>query len=61
MIRILRPWHANIQKRQVKAPKIYFRDSGVFHAIFRISDRSNLLSVPQLGASWEGFALEEVI
>lgn len=61
MIRILRPWHENIKKRQVKSPKIYFRDSGIFHAMLRIVDKNNLLSVPQLGASWEGFALEEVI
>lgn len=61
MIRQLQPWHANVSKRQVKAPKIYFRDSGLFHTILDISDLSRLQKHPKLGASWEGFALEEVI
>lgn len=61
MIRQLQPWHANVSKRQVKAPKIYFRDSGLFHTILDISDLSQLQKHPKLGSSWEGFALEEVI
>lgn len=61
MIRILRPWHENLKKRQIKSPKIYFRDSGIFHALLRITDTNNSMTVPNLGASWEGFALEEVI
>jgi len=61
MMRQLAPWHENIAKRQVKAKKIYFRDSGIFHTLLNIADRSELLMHPKLGASWEGFALEEVI
>lgn len=61
MIRELSPWFENISKRQVKSPKIYFRDSGIFHGQLQISSREQLLASPKLGASWEGFALEEVI
>lgn len=61
MIRQLQPWHANIAKRQVKAPKVYFRDSGLFHRLQGIKTARELLIHPQLGASWEGFALEEVL
>lgn len=61
MVRVLSPWHENIKKRQVKSPKIYFRDSGIYHTLLRIQEKKHLDIVPQLGASWEGFALEEVI
>jgi hypothetical protein len=61
MIRQLQPWHENLGKRQVKAPKIYFRDSGIFHSLLNLHNFSELLSHPKIGASWEGFALEEVI
>ncbi|HOY09299.1 MAG TPA: ATP-binding protein [Candidatus Omnitrophota bacterium] len=61
MIRQLQPWHANIKKRQVKAPKIYFNDTGILHALLGIQNRSDLLRHPKYGASWEGFVLEEVI
>lgn len=61
MIRRLNPWFENINKRQVKSPKIYFRDSGIFHSLLGITDYNELLMNPKLGASWEGFALEEVI
>lgn len=61
MIRELQPWYANLGKRQVKSPKIYFRDSGLFHALLRVQNRQELLCHPKIGASWEGFALEEVI
>jgi uncharacterized protein len=61
MIRQLQPWHANLAKRQVKAPKIYFRDSGLFHRLQGIRTTRDLLTHPKLGASWEGFALEEVL
>ncbi|MFA6172628.1 MAG: ATP-binding protein [Kiritimatiellales bacterium] len=60
MIRKLLPWHANVGKRLVKSPKIYFRDSGIFHALQGISSATELLTHPKLGASWEGFALEQV-
>jgi predicted AAA+ superfamily ATPase len=61
MIRQLQPWHENIGKRQVKAPKIYFRDSGIFHALMGIRGHSDLLLHPRLGASWEGYAVEEIL
>ena len=61
MVRQLQPWHENLAKRQVKAPKIYFRDSGVLHALMGIADLPALLAHPRSGASWEGFALEQVL
>lgn len=61
MIRLLQPWYANVKKRLVKSPKVYIRDSGIFHALQGISTRDQLLTNPILGTSWEGFALEEVI
>lgn len=61
MVRRLLPWHANIGKRLVKTPKIYFRDSGIFHALAGIRSPMDLLMHPKLGASWEGFALEEIM
>ena len=61
MLRQLKPWHVNLGKRQVKAPKVYFRDSGLLHALLRINSSDELLCHPKIGASWEGFALEEVI
>ncbi len=61
MIRQLQPWYENIGKRQVKAPKIYFRDSGLYHALLQIENMDSLVTNPKLGASWEGFALEETI
>ncbi len=61
MIRQLQPWHEDIRKRQVKAPKIYFRDSGMLHGLLDIPDEARLHSHPRVGASWEGFALEEVL
>jgi predicted AAA+ superfamily ATPase len=61
MIRELSPWIENINKRQIKSPKIYFRDSGIFHNLLGISTLQALQHHPKLGASWEGFALEAVI
>lgn len=61
MIRALYPWFQNIGKRQVKSPKIYFRDSGILHALLGIKDALQLNNYPKLGAFWEGFALEEVL
>lgn len=61
MVRQLQPWFVNMKKRQVKSPKIYFKDSGILHTLVGISDQDTLLSHPRLGASWEGFALEEII
>ena len=61
MVRRLQPWFENIGKRQVKRPKIYFRDSGILHSLLGTTTREDLLVHPKLGASWEGFALEETI
>lgn len=61
MLRVLQPWHENIGKRQVKSPKIYFRDSGVLHALMGLSGHKDLLLHPRHGASWEGFMMEEVL
>ena len=61
MVRRLQPWHTNLGKRELKAPKIYVRDSGLLHRLLGITDRDGLLSHPKLGASWEGFALEQIL
>lgn len=61
MVRRLLPWHTNVGKRLVKTPKIYFRDSGIFHALQGIESHHGLLTHPKLGASWEGFALEQIL
>ena len=61
MVRQLRPWHANVRKRQVKAPKIYLRDSGLLHQLLGIGGERDLLTHPKLGASWEGYVIEEVL
>jgi len=61
MIRLLLPWHANVGKRLVKSPKLYIRDAGLFHTIQNIHQESDLLMNPKLGASWEGFAVEETV
>ena len=61
MIRQLQPWYANIKKRQVKAPKIYLRDPGILHSLLNIPDFHSLLGHPRIGASWEGFALEQTL
>lgn len=61
MVRQLQPWHENLAKRQVKSPKVYVRDSGVFHQLMGIRSASDLLQHPKCGASWEGFVLEQVL
>jgi len=61
MLRQLQPWHANINKRQVKSPKVYVRDSGLLHQLLGINDEDDLLTHPKIGASWEGYAIEEVL
>lgn len=61
MVRQLRPWHYSTKKRLIKRPKIYFRDSGILHALLSLEAKKNILSHPKLGASWEGFALEETV
>jgi len=61
MIRQLLPWHANLKKRQVKAPRIHFRDTGLLHQLLGIRSEKELLSHPKCGASWEGYVIEETI
>jgi len=61
MVRQLQPWFENLGKRQVKAPKIYFRDTGLLHALLGIADAPALAAHPKSGASWEAFALEQVL
>jgi len=61
MVRQLQPWYANLKKRQVKSPKIYFRDMGLLHCLLGISTERGLVTHPRLGASWEGYVVEEVL
>jgi uncharacterized protein len=61
MVRCLQPWRANIRKRQVKSPKILFRDTGILHALLGIRAEMDLLSHPVCGPSWEGLAIEEAL
>ena len=61
MIRQLPPWHENLRKRQVKAPKVYFRDTGLLHQLLGIRMGQELTSHPKCGASWEGYAIEETL
>ncbi len=61
MIRQLRPFHANLRKRQVKSPKTYVRDSGLLHQLLGIGSLKELVSHPKVGASWEGFVIEQVL
>jgi len=61
MVRPLQPWFENVAKRQYKAPKVYLRDSGVLHALLGLETPLQLAGHPKLGASWEGFALEQVL
>ncbi|NJD66549.1 MAG: ATP-binding protein [Chloroflexi bacterium] len=59
--RVLPPWFENIAKRQVKSPKVFVRDSGILHALLGLGDLASLRGHPKLGASWEGFALEQTV
>ena len=61
IVRQLAPWHENVGKRQVKAPKVYLRDSGLLHCLMRQTAFADLEAHPKLGASWEGFAIEQVL
>lgn len=61
LIRHLRPWYGNIGKRLVKAPKVYIRDSGITHALLNLTDMDDLLGHPVVGASWEGFVVENLL
>lgn len=61
MIRQLQPWHENLGKRQVKSPKVYIRDSGLLHQLLGIRTVADLLRHPKLGASWEGYVVEQLL
>lgn len=61
VVRQLLPWHENISKRQVKSPKVYIADSGLLHTLLGIKTRNDLERHPKVGASWEGFVIEQVI
>jgi hypothetical protein len=61
VVRQLQPWFENVAKRQVKSPRLYFRDTGLLHSLLDIQDDRSLLSNPRCGASWEGMAIEEIL
>ena len=61
VIRQLQPWHENLRKRQVKAPKVYVRDTGLLHTLLSIETQKGLSAHPKRGASWEGFGIEQVL
>jgi len=61
MVRQVPPWFENLGKRQVKAPKVYIRDSGMLHTLLGVGSRRDLEYHPKVGASWEGYAIEEII
>jgi len=61
LVRQLQPWFENIGKRQVKSPKVYVRDSGLLHSLLGLRSKAEQLAHPKLGASWEGFLLEQVL
>ncbi len=61
VVRQLQPWHENISKRQVKSPRVYLRDSGLLHALLNLPSQRDLEGHPKVGASWEGFVIDQVI
>jgi predicted AAA+ superfamily ATPase len=61
VMRQLQPWHENLSKRQVRAPKVYVRDSGLLHALLDIRTTAQLAAHPKSGASWEGFAIDQAV
>jgi hypothetical protein len=61
VIKQLLPWHENISKRQVRAPKVYIADSGILHALLNLRTQDDILGHPKVGASWEGFVLDQVV
>jgi len=61
LIRRLQPYQANVRKRLLKSPKVYYRDSGLLHALLNVPDEKALLSQPWVGASWEGYVIEQVL
>jgi uncharacterized protein len=61
VVRQLKPWHENLGKRQVKAPRIYVRDSGLLHALLNLPTQRDIEGHPKLGASWEGFVIDQIV
>lgn len=61
MVRVLKPWSADLAKRQVKTPKVYIRDCGLLHKLLDVRDRTALERHPKVGASWEGFVIENIV
>ena len=61
VVRQLQPWFENIRKRQVRSPKVYIADSGILHALLGLTRRADVVSHPKVGASWEGFVIQQVI
>jgi predicted AAA+ superfamily ATPase len=61
LVRRLRPYQANLKKRLVRRPKYFWRDSGLLHALLRVRSQDDLLNQPWVGASWEGFVIEQVL
>ena len=61
VVRQLQPWFENISKRQVRSPKVYIADSGVLHALLGLTDRTDVMSHPKVGASWEGFVVQQIV
>ena len=61
MVRVLKPWQATLKKRQGKAPKVYLRDSGILHHFLDVQTREGLERHPKVGASWEGFVVENLL
>ena len=61
VVRQLHPWYANVGKRQIRSPKIYVRDTGLLHTLLRIADLHDLFGNPKMGASWEGFVIEQLL
>ena len=61
VVRQLQPWFENIRKRQVRSPKVYIADSGILHALLGLTDRTDVVSHPKVGASWEGFVIQQIV
>ena len=60
VVRVLPPWHENLGKRQIKAPKVYLADTGLLHALLNVPTRLDLDGHPKMGASWEGLMLAQI-
>jgi hypothetical protein len=61
VVRQFQPWHADLRERQVRSPKIYVRDSGILRQLLGLNTTKTVLEHPRLGASWDGFAIEQVL